>query len=560
MNGSGKRAHTTSSTSPASSRHVSGDAHRDGDDDRRRTLPPDGGDGGPHRGTGCQPVVHDDHGAALDPVWRPVAAVRPNTAAEFGHLAREHLLQRLFAMPRCCSTRSLRTISTVRRRRRRWHPSRAPDGPARPSLRTTSTSSGCAQRGRDRFGNRDPPRGSARTRSRPARRDPREQLGQLPARPLGSSKRPPLIRPLVVPTPRPRPPGQPVRWPVSFSAPHHDGAVGLDRESGQRRGVHPDPVRHRGRHVQRDRHDHLGRGGVRDEHDGVPAVGRQRVRQQRPHPVPDLGERLPARRPASGSERHAANSLRPALLDLGGAVTRPLPQQAVQQPLVDDHRHRCRPRDRVGGVPAPPQRRGQHDRRAKAAGSDRRRRAPVGAHERSAERPPAPRTAPPRPRSSRRAATTTNVVAVVRARDRAARPPGPAPVGAVSPTSGCARATTPRPTRPRPSPRSPAGRRARSAPAAPTRSPPGRTAPTSEAACRASGFMSGCLTCQRPDICSTTSLESIRTRHGTYAERRAPPAARRSGRSTRRRCWWHGRSTRRARRAPGPSGLSTTAP
>ena len=28
---------------------------------------------------------------------------------------------------------------------------------------------------------------------------------------------------------------------------------------------------------------------------------------------------------------------------------------------------------------------------------------------------------------------------------------------------------------------------------------------------RASGFIAGCLTCQRPDICSTTSLESIRT-------------------------------------------------
>ena len=31
------------------------------------------------------------------------------------------------------------------------------------------------------------------------------------------------------------------------------------------------------------------------------------------------------------------------------------------------------------------------------------------------------------------------------------------------------------------------------------------------AACAASGFMSGCLIFQRPDICSTTSLESIRT-------------------------------------------------
>ncbi len=32
------------------------------------------------------------------------------------------------------------------------------------------------------------------------------------------------------------------------------------------------------------------------------------------------------------------------------------------------------------------------------------------------------------------------------------------------------------------------------------------------AASSASGFMSGCLIFQRPDICSTTSLESIRTR------------------------------------------------
>lgn len=31
------------------------------------------------------------------------------------------------------------------------------------------------------------------------------------------------------------------------------------------------------------------------------------------------------------------------------------------------------------------------------------------------------------------------------------------------------------------------------------------------AASAASGFMSGCLIFQRPDICSTTSLESIRT-------------------------------------------------
>ncbi len=34
---------------------------------------------------------------------------------------------------------------------------------------------------------------------------------------------------------------------------------------------------------------------------------------------------------------------------------------------------------------------------------------------------------------------------------------------------------------------------------------------TSAAASRASGFIAGCLTCQRPLICSTTSLESIRT-------------------------------------------------
>ncbi len=33
----------------------------------------------------------------------------------------------------------------------------------------------------------------------------------------------------------------------------------------------------------------------------------------------------------------------------------------------------------------------------------------------------------------------------------------------------------------------------------------------SRCACAASGFMSGCLIFQRPDICSTTSLESIRT-------------------------------------------------
>lgn len=35
------------------------------------------------------------------------------------------------------------------------------------------------------------------------------------------------------------------------------------------------------------------------------------------------------------------------------------------------------------------------------------------------------------------------------------------------------------------------------------------------AASAASGFMSGCLIFQRPDICSTTSLESIRTRTWT---------------------------------------------
>jgi hypothetical protein len=34
---------------------------------------------------------------------------------------------------------------------------------------------------------------------------------------------------------------------------------------------------------------------------------------------------------------------------------------------------------------------------------------------------------------------------------------------------------------------------------------------TSSDACFASGFIAGCLTCQRPLICSTISLESIRT-------------------------------------------------
>lgn len=37
------------------------------------------------------------------------------------------------------------------------------------------------------------------------------------------------------------------------------------------------------------------------------------------------------------------------------------------------------------------------------------------------------------------------------------------------------------------------------------------------AASAARGFMSGCLIFQRPDICSTTSLESIRTRTCTGA-------------------------------------------
>ena len=74
----------------------------------------------------------------------------------------------------------------------------------------------------------------------------------------------------------------------------------------------------------------------------------------------------------------------------------------------------------------------------------------------------------------------------------------------------------------------------------------GKTRPASAA----SGRMSGCLIFQRPDICSTTSLESIRTRTcGRRVQRRARPAGRRSGPGTRRRCWWRCRCTRRPRPA-----------
>ena len=65
----------------------------------------------------------------------------------------------------------------------------------------------------------------------------------------------------------------------------------------------------------------------------------------------------------------------------------------------------------------------------------------------------------------------------------------------------------------------------------------------SRLASSASGFMSGCLIFQWPDICSTTSLESIRTSiSASGRELRGQLAARRSGRSTPRRCWWRRRS------------------
>ena len=87
-------------------------------------------------------------------------------------------------------------------------------------------------------------------------------------------------------------------------------------------------------------------------------------------------------------------------------------------------------------------------------------------------------------------------------------------------------------------------------------------AATRRSACLASCFMSGCLTCQRPDICSTTSLESIRTSTcGVRVELARRPRGRRSARGTRRRCWTRCRCARHARARTSPvSGSRTTAP
>ena len=83
----------------------------------------------------------------------------------------------------------------------------------------------------------------------------------------------------------------------------------------------------------------------------------------------------------------------------------------------------------------------------------------------------------------------------------------------------------------------------------------------SAAASRASARSAGCLTCQVPFICSTTSLESIRTATSPRAEFAGARAARRSARGTRRRCWSRCRCTRCARPAPRRwPASSTTAP
>ena len=169
------------------------------------------------------------------------------------------------------------------------------------------------------------------------------------------------------------------------------------------------------------------------------------------------------------------------------------------------------------------------------------RRHPPGARGRGGDggdrRPARPRAAP----GLRAARTGAGVLGVRRRRrERSPRDARAAPpVASASPAGGAA----PRPAGPRnrpggvrtarrrrgrrrPSPRWPAGRRARSARAASSVQVT-RSRRASAAASAASGRMSACLIFQRPDICSMTSLESIRTSTGraVAAERRAARAS-----------------------------------
>ena len=272
-------------------------------------------------------------------------------------------------------------------------------------------------------------------------------------------------------------------------------------------------------------HQHLDRRHVRHDQHGLPRVARQQLVAGAEHPPPYVGRttRHPAARP---SGHPATRRAPPASRSRTSSKVSPShspnahSRNASTSRTVRAQRPR-RPRRRSAGSGASATRRRRRRRRCPRAA--RRRRPPDGPPPRSSSgsRPAGP--AEPLLRRVRRLA-----VAEQHRRGRGpelgvpADQPASRGVGsALRPRRrrrpGCRSSAVLSARRPRlargprrPSPRWPAGRRACSAPAAPTCRSPATAAARSRAR-SASGRMSGCLIFQRPDICSTTSLESIRT-------------------------------------------------